>query len=102
MYPQHVNVPDSSPSLSESRVQLYGWDSRTETWHGPNELGVQVQPAQRLLNSLRAAPAKSWYGPVNCCASGEPAGRFFAVVHDLSDCALAAIYCDESKAGPVE
>jgi hypothetical protein len=45
---------------------------------------------------------KSWYGSFNCCTSREPATRFFAVVHDLSDCALALIYCDESKAGPVE
>ena len=28
--------------------------------------------------------------------------RFFALVHDLSDCAIASIYCDESKAGPAE
>jgi hypothetical protein len=32
----------------------------------------------------------------------EPAGRFFALVHDLSDCAVALLYCDESKAGPAE
>jgi hypothetical protein len=82
-------------------MQLYGWDSRTETWHGPNEISPSVPPAQRLLQALRAAPGKSWYGPVNCCA-GEPAGRFFALVHDLSDCALAVIYCDESKTGPAE
>jgi hypothetical protein len=28
--------------------------------------------------------------------------RFFALVHDLSDCAIAMIYCGESKAGPAE
>jgi hypothetical protein len=39
---------------------------------------------------------------VNCTASGEPAGRFFAVVHNLPDCAAAMVYCDESKAGPAE
>ena len=49
-----------------------------------------------------AAPGRSWYGAVNCCYPREPAGRFFALVHDLSDCAMAVIYCDESKAGPAE
>jgi hypothetical protein len=33
---------------------------------------------------------------------GEPATRFFVLVHDLSDCAMALVYCDESKAGPAE
>jgi len=28
--------------------------------------------------------------------------RFFALVRDLSDCGVASIYCDESKAGPAE
>jgi hypothetical protein len=54
------------------------------------------------LEALRAVPGKSWYGPVSCCTSGGPATRFFALVHDLSDCAIASIYCDESKAGPAE
>jgi len=39
---------------------------------------------------------------VNCPAAGEPASRFFAVVHSLVDCATAMVYCDESKAGPAE
>jgi hypothetical protein len=33
---------------------------------------------------------------------GEPAARFFALVHDLADCAVALLYCGESKAGPAE
>jgi hypothetical protein len=51
---------------------------------------------------LEAAPGKSWYGSVNCRTSGGPATRFFALVHDLSDCAIASIYCADSKAGPAE
>jgi hypothetical protein len=100
--PRKPNRNLNPPPRVEYRMQLYGWDSRTETWHGPNEIGPCVPPAQRLLQSLRAAPGKSWYGPVHCCSSGEPAGRFFALVHDLSDCAVAIIYCDESKTGPAE
>lgn len=94
---------NTSPSwCGAEHIHLYGWDSRSETWHGPNELDGRSLPDRRLLQALRATPGKSWYGPVNCCASGEPATRFFAIVHDLSDCAVASIYCDESKAGPAE
>jgi len=76
--------------------------SLSETWSGPNQLGCCSLPDRRLLRALEAAPGKSWYGPVNCRTSGGPPTRFFALVHDLSDCAIASIYCDESKAGPAE
>ena len=84
------------------QIHLYGWDAHSQTWHGPNEFGPSGSADKRLLRALRFAPSKSWYGPVNCPASGEAAARFFALVHDLSDCAVALIYCDESKAGPAE
>src|SRR5215467_8990266 len=93
-------IPTASAILSP--IHLYGWDSRGQIWHGPNELG-HCAPDKRLLQSLSAAPGSSWYGTVNCCcAASEPGGRFFVLVHDLPDCAMAAIYCDESKAGPAE
>ena len=82
-------------------VQLYGWDSRSQSWNGPNELGRGSTGTQKLYDSLRGAPGQSWYGPVNCSASGEP-GRFFALVHALRDCGVAMVYCDESKSGPAE
>jgi hypothetical protein len=80
----------------------YGWDSRTETWHGPNTLSFPLAPARRLLQALQSASGRSWYGPVTCCAPGEPDARFFALVHDLSDCGMAMVYCDESRMGPAE
>jgi hypothetical protein len=82
-------------------IHLYGWDSKSEIWHGPTELqgdGVDM----RLLRALRATSGKSWYGSVNCSVVGFPAIRFFVLVHDLADCACASIYCGESKAGPAE
>ncbi|HYW43072.1 MAG TPA: hypothetical protein VE959_09450 [Bryobacteraceae bacterium] len=82
-------------------VQLYGWDSRSHSWHGPNELGHGSTGTQKLYEALRGAPGQSWYGPVNCSASGEP-GRFFALAHALRDCGVAMVYCDESKSGPAE
>lgn len=81
---------------------MYGWDSRSATWHGPNELGDCSLPHRRLLHGLRATLGNSWYGQVNCCTAGEAPTRLFVLVHDLSDCAIALIYCDESKMGPVE
>jgi hypothetical protein len=84
------------------RVRLYGWDSRSKNWHGPNDLGDCIVPDQRLLRALRAAPGRSWYGRIRCSRAGEVEGRFFVLAQDLSDCAIAMIYCDESKTGPTE
>jgi hypothetical protein len=93
--------PTSRSWCCAEPIHLYGWDSRSETWHGPNELDGGSLPDRRLLQALRAVPGRSWYGPVSGGAGG-PATRFFTLVHDLSDCAVALIYCDETKAGPVE
>lgn len=83
-------------------TQWYGWDSQYNAWHGPNEVSLaRVRPG-RLAKALRNSPGPSWYGPVSCSASGEQAGRFFAVIHRLADCAVAMVYCGESRTGPVE
>ncbi len=89
-------------SRHDGGILLYGWDSRSETWCGPDEPSRCSLPDRRLLLALRGVTGKSWYGRVHGCSSTGPAARFFAMVHDLSDCAVAAIYCDESKAGPAE
>jgi hypothetical protein len=39
---------------------------------------------------------------VSTGGAGEPKARFFTMVHRLRDCAVAAVYCDETKAGPAE
>lgn len=54
-----------------------------------------------MLRGLERTPGKSWYGAINC-GPREMAARFFVLVHDLSDCGVASIYCDESKTGPAE
>jgi hypothetical protein len=98
----HSTEPVSAIPASEVDIVSYGWDSRTETWHGPNTLSLSVAPARRLLQALDSTPGRSWYGPLTCNAPGEPEARFFALVHDLTDCGMAMIYCDESKMGPAE
>jgi hypothetical protein len=65
-------------------------------------LGLSGTRSQRLEDALLSAPGASWFGPVSCFAPGEPVTHFFVLVHDLTDCAVAAIYCEESKAGPLE
>ena len=94
--------PTSRLWCGAERIHLYGWDSSSGTWNGPNQLGCCSIADRRLLRALETTPGKSWYGPVICRTSEGPATRFFALVHDLSDCAIASIYCDESKAGPAE
>jgi hypothetical protein len=81
----------------ETLVQLYGWDARSSTWHGPNEFSAGEPPSAVMLEALRGAPGPSWYGHVQCCTS-----RFFTMVHEAADCATAMIYCNDSKAGPAE
>ena len=88
-------------SISE-RIRLFGWDSRTELWHGPTDLRCCSRPDQHLLRALRDKLGKSWYGPLNCALPDERSNRFFILVHDLPDSAVASIYCDESKTGPAE
>ena len=92
----------TSPDSAKSVVQCYGWDARSGTWHGPSQLCLAGARSQRLEDALLGAPGPSWFGPVSCFAPGEPVTHFFVVVHDLTDCAVTTIYCEESKTGPVE
>jgi hypothetical protein len=39
---------------------------------------------------------------VNCGATGEIPTRFFSLIHALGDCAVALIYCHDSRTGPLE
>src|SRR5690242_16958078 len=59
----------------ERELHLYGWDARAQLWHGPTALDGSRQPDKRLVKALRASRGSSWYGPVHCCDSGEPATR---------------------------
>src|SRR6266496_194179 len=101
-----VTVKDiPAAGRSAAGIELFGWDSRNEIWHGPTGLGCDSAPDKRLFQALRRAAnngSNSWFGPVNCCTAGGPAARFFVLVHDLTDSAMALIYCNESKAGPAE
>ena|ERR1017187_1928026 len=87
---------------AERSIQLYGWDLQSRTWHGPCELDFAAARPHRLTETLANVSGPSWFGAVTCSVPGEPACRFFVVIHDLKDCAVSTIYCEESKAGPLE
>jgi hypothetical protein len=89
-------------SVEEGNIQLYGWDSRTESWNGPTGLSFSLRASRHLVQALQTAPGRSWYGPVNCNVPGEAPTRFFSLIHALCDCAVAMIYCNDSRTGPVE
>jgi hypothetical protein len=97
-----MTAPTRAGADAASGIQLFGWDSRTETWSGPTGLSPAGRTSKRLVNTLRTLPGNAWYGHLNCVSAGEPSARFFVVIHDLKDCAVAMVYCGESKAGPAE
>jgi len=86
----------------EQMIQLYGWDCRTGTWSGPTGLEPAGPASKRLLATLQATPVKSWFGPLRIASPGEPPAQFFVVLHDREDCAIAMVYCADSKTGPAE
>jgi hypothetical protein len=89
-------------TAAKRSIQLYGWDSRTGTWSGPTGLAPAGRASRRLLNTLRTMQGRSWFGPLQFASPGEPPARFFVTVHHLEDCAVAMVYCGDSKAGPAE
>src|ERR1022692_4110030 len=97
-----MTAPTYAKAGAKPGIQLYGWDSRTGTWSGPTGLGSAGRASKRLLNTLRTMQGKSWFGPLKYASPGEPEARFFVIAHDLGDCAVAMVYCGDSKAGPAE
>ncbi|MDE3164808.1 MAG: hypothetical protein KGN36_03305 [Acidobacteriota bacterium] len=91
----------TGPGHQAEPIRLYGWDSRSGTWHGPSEPCPDAVN-KGLLRGLDSASGKSWFGSVTCSPARGLSARFFVLVHDLHDCGVAAIYCDESKTGPAE
>jgi len=77
-----------------------GFADRNLEWS--HRVGPGGRASKRLLNTLRSTSGKSWFGGLKCASPGEPEARFFVVVHDLRDCAVAMVYCGDSKAGPAE
>lgn len=100
---------DAPPSAHKARTtaaklrfQWYAWDAHSSNWSGPDTVQLPRNAARHLTRELRDAPGRSWFGPLICKVEGEPEHRMFALMHDLKDCAVGLLYCEESKAGPLE
>lgn len=91
-------------SASTNRSLLwYVWDRQAAAWTGPETVEVTRSAARKeLATKLRSAVGRSWFGPVTCAQPGGPEHRMFALIHDLGDCVVSLLYCDESKSGPAE
>ena len=83
------------------RIELHGWDSHAQAWHGPDELTFTLRGCRRILAQLRQVPG-SWYGRLRAELAGEPPLSVCASVHDLGDSGLAVIDVEGSPGGPLE
>ena len=85
----------------QQSIILYGWDSKSQGWYGPEELEYSLRGWRRLLDKLRTLPG-SWYGRLTDRSPGQPPLSFCASIHDLGDSALGIIDLEGSPGGPLE
>jgi hypothetical protein len=89
------------PSPPQPVIELHGWDARTQSWHGPDELAYNVAPCRRILNQLRTLPG-SWHGRLQSRRWSGLTLSFCASIHDLGDVGLGVIDMDGSPGGPLQ
>ena len=87
--------------MSETRIELHGWDATSSAWHGPDELAFSLSGCRNLLNKLRQAPG-SWYGHAKATGEDGLPVPFAISVHDIGDAGLGAIDLEDSEGGPIE
>jgi len=85
----------------EPHIALHGWDSRTQVWHGPDELTYGLSGSRHILRKLRQLPG-SWYGRLRAQIAGQLPLTFCASIHDLGDAGLAVLDLEGSPHGPLE
>jgi hypothetical protein len=90
--------PASQP---QPAIELHGWDARTQSWHGPDELACNLAPCRHILNQLRTLPG-SWYGRLQSRRWSGLTLSFCASIHDLGDAGLAVIDMEGSPGGPLQ
>jgi len=96
-------VPGEMPETAEHEpgIELHGWDSRDQVWHGPDELAYALTGSREILRKLRPL-ASSWYGKLHAQMPGQLSLNFCASIHDLGDAGLAIIDLEGSPGGPLE
>jgi hypothetical protein len=85
----------------DGRIELHGWDSRSQEWHGPDEITFKLVGSRRLLDRLRELHG-CWHGKLSAQAPGSPSLTFCAQTYDLGDSGLATIDMEGSPGGPLE
>ncbi len=83
------------------RIELHGWDSRSQSWHGPDEISFSAAGTARILNQLRELHG-SWHGKLRTQGPDVPALTLCAQIYDLGDVGLATVDMEGSPGGPIE
>ena len=86
--------------IERCEAQLHGWDSQTESWHGPIPLTFGGPRSRQVLAKVRSARG-AFQGNVKCSVPGLPCIEFHTTVNDLGDAGLAIIHMEGVQAGPV-
>lgn len=81
-------------------VNLHGWDSQAESWHGPIPLAPVRRGARLALAKVRTARS-AFQGKLRCSVPGLPCIEFYTTVYDLRDAGLAIVHSDGADGGPV-
>lgn len=85
--------------LERSDVQLHGWDSQAESWHGPIPLTPSRRAARLALAAVRSARG-AFHGRLRTSVPGLPCIDFYTSVYDLTDAGLAVVHLDWTGGGP--
>jgi hypothetical protein len=98
-----TQVPGEMPENTQHEpcVELHGWDSRGQVWHGPDELAYTLSGSREILRKLRPL-ASSWHGRLHARMPGQLSLNLWASIHDLGDTGLAVIDLEGSPGGPLE
>ncbi len=81
------------------KINLHGWDSSAQDWHGPDELTFSLAGCANIVRKLRQLPG-SWYGTLQEECAGELPVKFAASIQDLGDAGLGIVDLDGSPRGP--
>jgi len=86
--------------LASVPIELHGWDARTQSWHGPDEIAYNIAPCRRILDQLRTLTG-SWYGVLHSNHRSEMPLDIRAYLRDLGDAGLALLDIEGSPGGPL-
>ena len=83
------------------RIELHGWDSQGQAWHGPDELAFSLAGCRNIVRKLRELRG-SWHGRLRSQVPGELPLSFCGAIYDLGDAGLGLLDMEGSANGPLE